>query len=327
MAANYWESSQRKHWQFTREQLEDLRSKLEDEDQALVQAYPLPQLRHLSIYFNQQMTRLGKRLGVRQQAMATAQLYIRRFYSKVEIRKTNPYLVLATAVYLACKMEECPHHIRLVVSEGRGLWPGMFSSNFNSGYYDQRNWLTIVEYFSNDTSRLGECEFFLISEMSSQMIVHHPYRSLTALQGTFSLTAEESNLAWSIVNDHYMTDLPLFYAPHTIAIMAILLALVLRPNATGIQSASGSSASNIASAAQAALATAGQAKGGTPEKQGGRTKVQRLASWLAESTIDIEAIVDCTQEMISFYEAQEQYNEKLTREQINRFIKARGLDK
>ncbi|PQE27691.1 RNA polymerase ii holoenzyme cyclin-like subunit protein [Rutstroemia sp. NJR-2017a BBW] len=237
--------------------------------------------------------------------MATAQLYIRRFYSKVEIRKTNPYLVLATAVYLACKMEECPHHIRLVVSEGRGLWP---------------------EYFSNDTSKLGECEFFLISEMSSQMIVHHPYRSLTALQGTFSLTAEESNLAWSIINDHYMTDLPLFFPPHTIAIMAILLALVLRPNQTGLQSASGS-AGSIASAAQAALASAGQAKSGTSEKQGGKTKVQRLAIWLAESTIDIEAIIDCTQEMISFYETQEQYNEKLTREQINRFVKARGLDK
>lgn len=70
--------------------------------------------------------RLGKRLGVRQQAIATAQVYIRRFYSKVEIRKTNPYLVIATAVYLACKMEECPHHIRLVVSEGRALWPGKF---------------------------------------------------------------------------------------------------------------------------------------------------------------------------------------------------------
>jgi hypothetical protein len=68
--------------------------------------------------------RLGKRLGVRQQAMATAQVYVRRFYSKVEIRRTNPYLVIATAVYLACKMEECPHHIRLVVSEGRALWPG-----------------------------------------------------------------------------------------------------------------------------------------------------------------------------------------------------------
>jgi len=109
--------------------------------------------------------------------------------------------------------------------------------------------------------------------------------------------------------------------------MAILLALVLRPNTTGIQSASGS-AGNIASAAHAASSSAGQAKTGS-EKPGGvaRTKVQKLANWLAESNIDIEAIVDSTQEIISFYEVQEQYNEKLTREQINRFVKARGLDK
>lgn len=53
MAANYWESTQRRHWQFTREKLEVLRKKLEDEDQNLVQMYPLPALRHLSIYFNQ----------------------------------------------------------------------------------------------------------------------------------------------------------------------------------------------------------------------------------------------------------------------------------
>lgn len=163
--------------------------------------------------------------------------------------------------------------------------------------------------------------------MSSQMIVHQPYRSLTSLQGLFSLTQEESALAWSIINDHYMTDLPLLFAPHIIAIMAILLALVLRPNTTGIQSASGA-AGTIANAAQTALGSAGQFKP-TSEKQGAtpRTKVQKLANWLAESNIDIEAIVDCTQEIISFYEVQEQYNEKLTREQINRFVKARGLDK
>jgi hypothetical protein len=56
MAANYWESTQRRHWQYTRQQLDDLRKKLEDEDQNLVQMYPLPQLRHLSIYFNQRMS-------------------------------------------------------------------------------------------------------------------------------------------------------------------------------------------------------------------------------------------------------------------------------
>jgi cyclin C len=159
------------------------------------------------------------------------------------------------------------------------------------------------------------------------MIVYHPYRSLTSLQGVFSLTQEESALAWSIINDHYMTDLPLLFAPHIIAIMAILLALVLRPNTTGVQSAS-SAAGSIASAAQAALTSVGQSKAGNEKQVGGqRSKIQKLASWLAESNIDIEAVVDCTQELISFYEVQEYYNEKLTREQINRFVKARGLDK
>ena len=73
-----------------------------------------------------ELGKLGKKLLARQQALATAQVYLRRFYSKVEIRRTNPYLVLATALYLACKMEECPQHIRVVVSEARQLWPGPF---------------------------------------------------------------------------------------------------------------------------------------------------------------------------------------------------------
>jgi cyclin C len=55
--------------------------------------------------------------------------------------------------------------------------------------------------------------------------------------------------------------------------------------------------------------------------------VQQFAAWLAESSVDIAAMVDATQEIVSFYECYEQYNDKLTREQINRFVKARGLDK
>jgi len=158
------------------------------------------------------------------------------------------------------------------------------------------------------------------------MIIHQPYRSLTSLQSIFSLTQEESALAWSIINDHYMTDMPLLFAPHIIAVMAILLALVLRPNTTGLQTASGS-AGSIASAAHQVLNASSKAGNSNGGVQGVDSKVQRLQDWLAESDIDIEAIVDCTQEIISFYEVQELYNEKLSKEQINRFVKARGLDK
>jgi cyclin C len=167
---------------------------------------------------------------------------------------------------------------------------------------------------SSDTSKLGECEFQLISEMNSQLIVHHPYRDLTELQGLFGLTSEETSLAWSIVNDHFLTDLPLLYAPHIIAITAVFLALVLKPVQGAIQ------AQAVQTALQQALntPTAGTA---------GQTKVQKLLNWMAEGSVSIEAIIDCTQELISLYELWEHYQEKPVKEAIMKFVKARGLDK
>lgn len=254
--------------------------------------------------------------------MATAQVYLKRFYTRVEIRRTNPYLVITTAIYLACKMEESPQHIRLIVTEARQLWQ---------------------DFIGLDTSKIGECEFFLISEMSSQLIVHQPSRSLLALRGELSLVDEDVQLAKSIINDHYMTDLPFLCSPHTVALVAILLALVLRPNsAVPGQNSSGSAAAAGLAAAQAALSQAHSARSGqggiladnpsTPEvkerfQEARITRVQHFATWLAESDVDIAAMVDATQEIISFYECYEQYNDKLTREQINRFVKARNLDK
>lgn len=252
--------------------------------------------------------------------MATAQVYLKRFYARVEMRRTNPYLVVATALYLACKMEEAPQHIRLIVTEARQLWQ---------------------DFIGLDTSRLGECEFLLISEMSSQLIVHQPYRSLAAVRAELALVDDDVQLARSIINDHYMTDLPLLCAPHTMALVAVLLALVLRPNTATAAGPglSGASAAAGLAAAQAALGQAQARAHGLPDpppqaadskekQQEARiARVQFFAAWLAESGVDIAAMVDATQEMISFYECYEQYNDKLTREQINRFVKARGLDK
>lgn len=222
-----------------------------------------------------------------------------------------------------------------------------------------------AEYVGLDMSKVGECEFFMISEMNSQLIVHQPYRTLTALQADFALSPDDVALAWSVINDHYMTDLPLLYPPHVVAVTAILLALVLRPNASsssgsgsqgggssqgstnaagngnGTGSATGghvgmAAATAALAQAQAALTGGGNGNGGNGGGGSSNNKVPdssraskfgRFSAWLAESNIDIEAMVDCTQELIAFYESHEQYSDKLTREQIGRFVRARGLDK
>jgi cyclin C len=153
--------------------------------------------------------------------------------------------------------------------------------------------------------------------MNSQLIIHHPYRSLAELQTQFQLTQEENALAWSIINDHYLTDLPLLHAPHVIATTAMFLAVVLKPTQGGLQ--------GHAAGITNALQNLGNARN-TPG-QGTQNRVQKLVDWLAESTVDMEAVVECTQEIISLYEIWESYTDKTCKDQIAKFVKARGLDK
>ena len=159
--------------------------------------------------------------------------------------------------------------------------------------------------------------------MSSQMIVHHPYRTLTELQRELALTSDEVALAWSVINDHYLTDLPLLHAPHVIAVMAIIVAVVFKPSQAGFH---GSAAPALAGAMRDGgvnmLTALNDKNGGGPPP-----RVQKLIDWLAESEVDIHAVVECTQELVSLYEVWEQYSEKNCKELLSRMVRTQRLDK
>lgn len=253
---------------------------------------------------------------------------MKRFYTKVEFQQTNPYLVLTTAFYLACKMEECPQHIRFVVGEARGLWPGKPSHSLiqNGDEFPATSADSTTDFITSDVAKLGECEFSLISEMNSQLIVHHPYRTLSELQPDLGLTSDEVALAWSVINDHYLTDLPLLYPPHVIAVMAILIAVVFKPSQTNFH---GSAQLSLASTLREG-SMAGALAGLAMDKAGGAgpaPRIQKIIGWLAESEIDIKAVIECTQELVSLYEVWEQYSEKYCKELISRLVKSKNLDK
>lgn len=243
----------------------------------------------------------------------------------------------------------------MVLSEARQLWP---------------------EYIGPDPAKVGECEFWVISEMNSQLIVHHPYRTLQELKGGdggngpsttggngftssstglapgLSLSEEETAVAWSIINDSYLTDLLLLHPPHVIAVTAIVLAVVLRPSQhSNLQAAglsisgsgmpnmlnganganmksfganSGMSAASVASAAATAFAPPSDTSATASPQQ---IRAQKLVTWLAESEVSIEGVAECVQELVSLYEVWESYNEKDCKEKVGRFVKGQGLDK
>lgn len=134
---------------------------------------------------------------------------------------------------------------------------------------------------------------------------------------------DDITLAWSVINDHYLTDLPLLFPPHVIAVTAIFLAMTLKPTQAGLQAAMSSpagqgSASSMSKETPGTTSIASQAQ---------QKKVQNLVNWVAEGEIDIQAVIECSQEIISLYEVWDANTEKLCKEQIGRFVKARGLDK
>lgn len=308
MAANYWTSTQRRNWQFSRETIAAMRSQLDSIDSSGIKQHPLPDLNLIFAYFFSKLNHLARKLQPnsslpRQIPLGTALVYLRRFYLLKPFRHTNPFLALITAYYLSSKLEETPHHIRLILNESRQLFSGDL-------------------VIPNDVAKIGEMEFNIISEMQSQLIVHHPYKTLDALREPLSLTNEEYAVGWSAINDSYLTDLPLLVAPHIIAVAAIFLAVVTtgsyRPRPAGPQPPS-------------LPARPGGAEPPflSPEQLLQNPNVQRIVTFLGDSEIDIEAVVESTQELLSFWSLMAQVPdgqlEPKVRGPLEKLVKERGL--
>jgi cyclin C len=358
MAANYWVSTQRKYWTVAPEKLLELRDDLEKQNAKVLEQWPYPDRRLMFIFLRDKILQLGKRLQFRQQCVATAMVYLHRYFLSTPMQNVNLYLLVATAFYLASKTEESPHHIRLVAAEARQAWP---------------------EFVPGDVSRLGEMEFCLISEMRSQLIVWHPYRSLIALKENqdLKLSNDELGLAWSIINDSYMTDLPLTCPPHITAVIAMFLAVMFLPSAkatgsvralphdtlanpdsTHFSSLGGGGRHTLSGtfnnvlgnlqmsnqmAAQSNANMNGKASAANQnqtdplqqqplDKETALTlmkeneKMANTIKFLVDSGIDIKQMIEGTQEMISLYDIWEQYNEKSVKDVVARCLKTRGLD-
>jgi cyclin-C len=358
MAANYWDSTQFQHWTFTKPHLASLRHSLlpqtpppaptsslggapSSSAPAKIPTSSLPDPRHLAIFLQSQLHKLSRRLNLRQQALATAQVYLKRFYLSVPVWRSNPYLVLTTALYLACKVEESPQHIRMLVGEAARHWPEMGSSASTSG-----SGLGSSTSGGGETARVGECEFAMIATLGSALVCHHPYRDVQDFSGILGLGGEGTSLAMGIINDSFATDLPLLYPPHVLALTAIFLAVVLRPtsqpaglaaHSTTPSSSAGSSTSSLSGVVAGTSTTpslsaqsAQSALGGFAslfKASGTGSKLTKMVDFLAESQVDMDSVVDATQELVSLYECWEHYNERSVKEVVGRWVREGGGSK
>uniref|UniRef100_A0A671TBT2 Cyclin-C-like n=1 Tax=Sinocyclocheilus anshuiensis TaxID=1608454 RepID=A0A671TBT2_9TELE len=154
---------------------------------------------------------LGEHLKLRQQVIATATVYFKRFYARYSLKSIDPVLMAPTCVFLASKVEEfgVVSNTRLI-SAATSVLKTRFSYAFPKEFPFRMNHMFGLDLFQDCC-----------------LIVYHPYRPL--LQYVQDMGQEDMllPLAW-IVNDTYRTDLCLLYPPFMIALACLHVACVVQ---------------------------------------------------------------------------------------------------
>ncbi|KAI9228308.1 MAG: cyclin-like protein [Piptocephalis tieghemiana] len=214
MSADYWASSHFLHWTLDKRQL----ALAAEPD--LERLTPEEILR-LHLHYTNIIQSAARKMHLRQRVTSTAHVYYRRFYAKNALRDTDPSLIMATSLFLACKAEESPHHLRTVVNEVRHACTQLHSP------------------FIYSDADVAIFEAYLLDQLACHLTIHHPYRSLTRMSHHLRVSSSDLQVAWYLLNDLLRTHLPLLYPPHSLAAASLLL--VLAPSSFSSSSSSSSS--------------------------------------------------------------------------------------
>ncbi|KAF9457251.1 cyclin-like protein [Collybia nuda] len=332
MATDFWASSHYKRWIVDRATLKQARA----DDLQYVE--DPEHLDLLAIYFANVISKLGKKLQLRQRVIATATVFFRRFYVKNSYCETDPFIVISACCYVAAKAEESPVHIKNVVTESRLLFS---QENYN------------VKNFPSDNTKLAEMEFYLVDDLECDLTVFHPYRTLLTLcrkeatdsaslfgseegeaeeagigigtedgprywgtgEGQLEVTDGALQTAWFIINDTYRSDLCLLYPPHIIAIAALYLTFILNPSMRDTvlphlpteHEHSRASMPQQSSAAPQPRRSSRQAHHTAPTDS--PKKPQDPIAFLADLNVSLPLIATVSQEIISLYSLWDRYKE------------------
>ncbi|XP_011534534.1 cyclin-C isoform X6 [Homo sapiens] len=146
MAGNFWQSSHYLQWildkqDLLKERQKDLKFLSEEE------------YWKLQIFFTNVIQALGEHLKLRQQVIATATVYFKRFYARYSLKSIDPVLMAPTCVFLASKVEEfgVVSNTRLIAAA-----TSVLKTRFSYAFPKE---------FPYRMNHILECEFYLLELM------------------------------------------------------------------------------------------------------------------------------------------------------------------
>ncbi|CAH7665812.1 cyclin-like protein, partial [Phakopsora pachyrhizi] len=152
--------------------------------------------------------RISVSLQLPQLIIATASVFLHRFYMRKSVRRYSPKVMSATALFLATKAKEVPRKLEYIVREylridknGDEIQPGNLTpdNSKESASFKQQ-----ILYF----------EGILLQTLCFDLAVDHLYTTLI------------QTASWGFLNNSLMTPLCVILRPEVIAAAAFLIAVV-----------------------------------------------------------------------------------------------------
>jgi cyclin C len=234
MAANFWASSHCQVWQKEPKEedlSEDDKRRVGERNRRNAEIFgpdcmdeDIKRLRVHLVAFMTQLARskqVNVHMGtgaVRQRVVSTAMVYVHRFYYYNSYKDFHPYLIAATAFYLASKVEEQPVQPKNISTALQSAAPG-----YGSGSAPGRVASSNRFYFTG--ADIVDAEYYLVEELRFNLIVFHPYRPMEKYIRELRLERYQQD-AHNMINDSYRTDACLYYPPHAIAIAVLIMTAI-----------------------------------------------------------------------------------------------------
>uniref|UniRef100_A0A914Q4G7 Cyclin-like domain-containing protein n=2 Tax=Panagrolaimus TaxID=55784 RepID=A0A914Q4G7_9BILA len=208
MAGNFWKSSHYEQWILDKQDL--YRQRGED-----IKIIGEEEYHKIMIFFINYIQAMGNQLGSRQQMIATASVYFRRFYARRSLKDIDPFLLSISCLHLAAKVDEHGNTSPSKLSNAANQLAKMHPC--------------IPPDDGRMSKLITEVEFYLLEIMDCCLIVYHPYRTALQLFSDLKLKESDDKLkrdTYGLMNDSLKTDACLLFAPHQIAIACLLGATI-----------------------------------------------------------------------------------------------------
>lgn len=163
----------------------------------------------------------GLKLHLENVPVATASTIYHRFFREYKLKDYDPFLIGATCLSLACKVEEQNVRLRDIINVCyRTLHKNKAPLEINDTFWQLKE-------------SVAQCELYLLRALKFKVMFDHPHKYLCHYLKAVSDWLEPrqweeiplGRTAWALLCDCYHSDLVLDYNPQHLAVAVLYLAL------------------------------------------------------------------------------------------------------